>query len=68
MSHFCHVPKPLYINVSRVMSHRCDKIWVKNPMHKPCITLGALGVKADVTKFCHILSLLLTIFYLFFLF
>ena len=37
-------------------------------MHELRITLEALGVKGDVTKFCHILSLLLTIFYLFFLF
>jgi len=37
-------------------------------MHNNRITLGALGFTCDVTKFCHIWSVLLTIFYFYFLF
>ena len=37
-------------------------------MHKLRITLETLGVKGDVTKFCHIWAVHLTIFYLFFYF
>ena len=37
-------------------------------MHELRITLEALGVKGDVTKFCHIWAVLLTIFYFYFLF
>jgi len=65
---FCHVPEPRHINVSGILSHRCDKIWDKNPMHNLCITLEALGFTCDVTTFCHIWSVLLTIFYFYFLF